>query len=224
MASDEPSLNALYPFVAVDLALHSNPVTCVLHGRDRPLTVRCGDERVEGDFVLIRPGMDHEVEVRGAARVLYLNGVDFPFDSKIAQVLRGNAQRLAMDALEGSECAQRELRCRLAHQQRPCSPAILRVLDAISTEPLDRMTQHDLARHLNMSRTQALRFFRAETGMTFRRFKRWTALQAATHRIAAGDLVQTAALDSGFADAAHLTRTFREMFGTTPSEATANRR
>jgi Helix-turn-helix domain len=59
------------------------------------------------------------------------------------------------------------------------------------------------------------------TGMTFRRFKQWSALQHAARQIAAGELVRTAAMDAGFADTAHLTRTFRASFGLTPSEAIA---
>lgn len=58
----------------------------------------------------------------------------------------------------------------------------------------------------------------------FRGFKRWTALCAATQQIAEGQLVRTAAMDAGFADTAHLTRTFRTAFGTTPTLATADRR
>ena len=53
---------------------------------------------------------------------------------------------------------------------------------------------------------------------------RWTALCAATRQIAEGQLVRTAAMDAGFADTAHLTRTFRTTFGTTPTLATADRR
>ena len=60
--------------------------------------------------------------------------------------------------------------------------------------------------------------------MTFRELERWTAFCAATRQIAEGQLVRTAAMDAGFADTAHLTRTFRRAFGTTPTLATADRR
>ena len=55
--------------------------------------------------------------------------------------------------------------------------------------------------------------------MTFRQFKRWTGLQHAARLIVAGTLVRTAAMDAGFADTAHLTRTFQQCFGLTPSQA-----
>jgi AraC-like DNA-binding protein len=89
---------------------------------------------------------------------------------------------------------------------------------------MTRMDQGELAERLRLGRTQAMRAFKAATGMTFREFKRWTALCAATRLIAGGQLVRTAAMDAGFADTAHLTRTFRTAFGTTPTLATAGRR
>ena len=83
------------------------------------------------------------------------------------------------------------------------------------------MTQFELASRLQVERTRALRLFKEATGQTFRRFKQWAGLQHAARQIAAGELVRTAAMDGGFADTAHLTRTFRMSFGLTPSEALA---
>ena len=65
------------------------------------------------------------------------------------------------------------------------------------------------------------RLFKQSTGTTFRQFKRWTGLQHAARLIVAGALVRTAAMDAGFADTAHLTRTFKQCFGLTPSQAIA---
>jgi AraC-like DNA-binding protein len=72
-----------------------------------------------------------------------------------------------------------------------------------------------------MERTTALRLFKAATGLTLRRFKQWSAIQHAARQIAAGELVRTAAMDAGFADTAHLSRTFRMSFGLSPTEAVA---
>jgi AraC-like DNA-binding protein len=83
------------------------------------------------------------------------------------------------------------------------------------------MTQFELADRLRTERTSALRMFKAATGQTFRQFKQWSALQHAARRIAAGELVRTAAMDAGFADTAHLSRTFRASFGLSPSQAIA---
>jgi AraC-like DNA-binding protein len=78
-----------------------------------------------------------------------------------------------------------------------------------------------LAQRLGLERTRALRLFKEATGTTFRQFKRWTGLQHAARLIVSGAGVRTAAMDAGFADTAHLTRTFKQCFGLTPSQAIA---
>jgi AraC-like DNA-binding protein len=224
--ADRPSpfVSSLFPFVADRLAAHRNPVTCILAGLDRPLTVCTSSQRIEGDMVLIRPGVEHWVEIHGRAKVLYFDGLDFPLRAALAAPVPHELAPLAIEALGSNAHAQHELRARFSHARSPCPAAIARTLDAIVQDPMMRMSQGELAARLHLERTQALRAFKAATGMTFRAFKRWTALCAATRQIAEGELVRTAAMDAGFADTAHLTRTFRTAFGTTPTLATADRR
>ena len=224
MVAAQPCANSLFQFVAGELAFHRNPVTCVLHGLDRPLAVKDGTHRVVGDVVLIRPGVGHGVEISGRARVLYLNGLDFPSDSDLSDILRGRLEQVAMAALDDEEAAQQELRSRLSLRQERVPARLAAVLAEMTADPMARMTQQTLAHRLAMERTRGLRLFKASTGMTFRAFKQWVGLQAATRRIAEGDLVRNAAMDGGFSDTAHLTRAFRTTFGTTPTEATADRR
>ena len=219
----EPFANSLFPFVASNLAPHRNPVTCILAGLDRPLTVCTRAERIEGEMVVIRPGVEHWVEIHGRAKVLYFDGLEFPLDAALAARVSRELAPLAIDAL-GSSSAQEALRARFSHERARCPVAIARTIAAIVEDPMARMNQGELAARLRLERTQALRAFKAATGMTFREFKRWTALCAATRQIAEGQLVRTAAMDAGFADTAHLTRTFRSAFGTTPTLATADRR
>ncbi|HTU61604.1 MAG TPA: AraC family transcriptional regulator [Polyangiales bacterium] len=216
--------SSLFPFVASSLAPHRNPVTCILAGLDRPLVVCTPTERIKGDIVLIRPGVEHWVEINGRAKVLYFDGVDFPLSAALAAPVPRELAPLTIDALAAHKGAQDELRARLSHGTARCPLAVARVVQAIMEDPMLRMSQHALAERLRLERTQALRAFKAATGMTFRELKRWTALCAATRQIAEGQLVRTAAMDAGFADTAHLTRTFRTAFGTTPTLATADGR
>lgn len=224
MAAASPFAISLFPFVAERLAPHENPVTCVLAGLDRPLAVCTAEERIEGDVLLIRPGVEHWVEIHGRAKVLYFDGLELTLAERLAARVPRAVAALAIDALDAKAGAAEELRARLAPARERCPTAVARAIDAIVRDPMTRMGQGELAQRLRLGRTQALRAFKAATGMTFREFKRWTALCAATRQIAEGQLVRTAAADAGFADTAHLTRTFRQAFGTTPTLATADRR
>jgi AraC-like DNA-binding protein len=217
-----PFAISLFPFVAGTLTRHRNPVTCILASLDGPLTVRAGAERIEGDMLLIRPGVEHEVDIGGRARVLYFDGLDYPLDARLARRVPRNSVSRAIDALAGDASAQAELRLRFGASER-CPAEVARVVVEIASDPMMRMDQAELSHRLRRSRAHALRMFKAATGMTFRGFKQWTALCAAARQIADGQLVRTAAMDAGFADTAHLTRTFRASFGTTPTLATADR-
>lgn len=63
---------------------------------------------------------------------------------------------------------------------------------------------------------------RAETGLPLRAYLRWQRLQRAVAAALAGASLTEAAHEAGFADAAHLTRTFRRHFGHAPSTIFAN--
>jgi AraC-like DNA-binding protein len=217
-----PFRDALLPVGSRGLAAHANPVTCVLAGRAGSLRLERDGRCIDGEILLIRPGVVHSVALpeRGA-EVLYLNGLDFPFDASLAQALGGALADLASDAVRGDQCATQELRARLT-SRAPKSPArVAEVVRVIYANPMERMSQDELASRLSMERTRALRLFKAATGQTFREFKRWSALQHAARLMAEGALVRTAAIDAGFADTAHLSRVFLHGFGLTPSAAIA---
>ena len=216
-----PFLDSCFPVGTRALAPHANAVTALLVGRKGPLRLEREGACVEGEALLVRPGVVHAVTLseRGAD-VLYLNGAAFPFDAPLGQPLMGAVAYLAYDAAAGRASAAADLRARLAPSGRT-PPAVAAAVRAIHADPMWRMPQAELARRLGMERTQALRLFKAATGQSFRAFKLWSALQHATQAMAEGALVRTAAMDAGFADTAHLSRVFRRGFGLTPSAAIA---
>ena len=144
-----PFLDALLPVPSRKLAAHANAVTCVLVGRTGPLRLECDGRRVDGDVLLVRPGVVHAVALaeRGAD-VLYLNGLPFPFDAPLAQVLGGVLAHLASDALRGDRCATHELRARLTAPAPRLPSGIAEVVRAIYADPMQRMSQGELARRL----------------------------------------------------------------------------
>jgi AraC-like DNA-binding protein len=226
---DLPMSSSGFPFptsvFSVDvkrIAPHCNPVPCVIAGRRGAVSVISGGEQVTGDVVFIRPGVEHWVSCTdGGLNAMYLDGLIWSGDVPCAQRLQGRLADIATDAFFQGPGAQTELRHRLTSGATPGPQQLGFVIEDLIAEPMARMSQFELADRLKMERTSALRLFKAATGLTFRRFKQWSALQHAARQIAAGELVRTAAMDAGFADTAHLTRTFRMSFGLTPSEAIA---
>jgi methylphosphotriester-DNA--protein-cysteine methyltransferase len=80
------------------------------------------------------------------------------------------------------------------------------------------MTQDELALNLGLERTQALKYFKSVTGQTFRRFKKWAASVTVTSFVFDGQVIGQAGMDAGFSDAAHTSRTVKELFGLTPTD------
>lgn len=73
-----------------------------------------------------------------------------------------------------------------------------------------------LARRARLSVGRLQHRLRAHTGMALRPYLRWLRLLRALEHVAAGGALTDAALEAGFADAAHFSRTFRRHFGIAP--------
>lgn len=75
----------------------------------------------------------------------------------------------------------------------------------------------EIAALVGLSASRLRTLFRQEKGIGVRRYILWRRLLAAISEMAAGRSLTTAAHAAGFSDSAHLTRTFRRMFGIKPS-------
>jgi AraC family transcriptional regulator len=69
------------------------------------------------------------------------------------------------------------------------------------------------ARHINLSDSRARHLFSAQTGLPFKTFMLWLRLGRAVELYAMGHSLTDAAHTAGFADSAHLSRTFKRTFG-----------
>ncbi len=102
----------------------------------------------------------------------------------------------------------------------PAPPTDPRVLKAIATieQRLDRsVTLAEVAASVHLSPSRFRHLFVAETGVAFRPYVLWLRLQAALAHALSGESWTVAASHANFADSAHLTRTFKRMFGVVPA-------
>ena len=125
---------------------------------------------------------------------------------------------------ESHDCARlvpaaREAVRRLAGTTAPPGATDPRVLGAIELirQRLDsRVTLTGLAQDLHVSPSRLRHLFVDEVGLPFRTYVLWQRLQRVISGIGTENLTH-AALAAGFADSAHMTRTFHRMLGLTPS-------
>jgi AraC-like DNA-binding protein len=75
-----------------------------------------------------------------------------------------------------------------------------------------------LAGIAGLSQSRLMHAFTESLGIALRPYILWLRVQRACGELSNGASVTEAAVHAGFSDAAHLSRTFRRMLGTTPSE------
>ena len=95
-------------------------------------------------------------------------------------------------------------------------PRVLGAVELIRARLGGRIVLTDIARDLNISPSRLRHLFAEEIGLPFRTYVLWQRLQRVFQR-AENETLTEAALAAGFADAAHMTRTFRRMLGLAPS-------
>lgn len=101
--------------------------------------------------------------------------------------------------------------------QEALDDRVRRALAAVREEPARRWRVAELARAGGLSPRRFRELFSAQIGMTCRQYLLWSHLRSALGEMALKAPLTRAALAGGFADAAHLARTFRRMLGIVPS-------
>lgn len=98
-----------------------------------------------------------------------------------------------------------------------CDPRILATLQRIKASTQENLSVASLAQQVGLSTSRLANLFKEQIGVPIRRYRLWYRLFLSTQRIACGASVTDAALEAGFADAAHFTRTYRSILGFQPS-------
>lgn len=194
----------------------------------------CADDAcLSGPIVAVDSDTRHSFRASGAAAFLFVApesaaGIALAAalfrESPLAR-LSGNVAMQALAALRhcldegGTDEALRDLGRRIiaglachAESDR-ADPRILGMI-AYATDNLEnRITLPLAAQRINLSPSRARHLFVARTGLPFKAYVLWLRLERAVALYADGASLTEAAHQAGFADSAHLSRTFRRTFG-----------
>jgi AraC-like DNA-binding protein len=107
--------------------------------------------------------------------------------------------------------------CAGAPPSRHLDDRVTKVLTAIQASDDLRMSIEEAAAMAFLSPSRFAHLFKQQVGLPFRRYMLWRKLTRAMLAIGKERTIAAAAHASDFADAAHLTRTFYQMFGIPPS-------
>ena len=92
-------------------------------------------------------------------------------------------------------------------------PRIAEALAIIGRAAEKKILAQELSEEVFLSSSRFGHLFKDVVGMPLRRYLLWRRLLAALEYIATGNTFTFAAHEAGFTDSAHLSRTFRQMFG-----------
>lgn len=117
------------------------------------------------------------------------------------------------------EAAQEVIRY-LAADGRAAStidPRIVRAIELIAARLDGPIIQEEIAEAVFLSPSRFRHLWVEQTGMAFRPYILWMRLQRVVDMYAAGGSLTNAAIEAGFSDLAHMSRTFKRMFGVNPT-------
>ena len=140
----------------------------------------------------------------------------------VGGVLSGPSISLALDAVRASPDPIPAAMDRLFPDASPRTPLqgdplIAALIAALPLTLPDQFGIATLASQTGLSPSRVQHRFRAHTGLAVRPYLRWRRLLKALEGVTRGLSLTDAAVEAGFADSAHFTRTFRGHFGIPPS-------
>ncbi len=216
--------------------LHRHAAVQITVALDAPFSVRLRGvpAQPERRFVCFPPHCEHAIDPgEGLLAYLYLDcghrgwlqwqarhGPPRIVDDVIVDALRREAgavdassERIAVIAALWREHCLPGLEPLLPEDDR-----IRRAVERIDRDPVDAGNYAALARAVHLSPSRFASLFREHVGMPVRNYVLWRRLHLALHLWTAGARVTDAAVDAGFSDCAHLSRSFRHVFGAAPTE------
>lgn len=228
---------ALVVSPGIDSSLHTHFALQLSFGLERPFRARlqADHEWVETRSARFAPHDAHQIDSDGGMLAhLFLEmpeavkwgGTDMlagfgsaPEFQMLAASLADNRHQ-SMDMGAALHIRQAWQACALPQSQisTALDSRILTALDAISASHGADCSGESLARLVHLSESRFTHLFRQQTGMSLSRYLLWSRMVDAVAAVAQGNNMTAAAHASGFADLAHMSRTFRSMMGVAPSE------
>jgi AraC-like DNA-binding protein len=209
---------------------HRHHAAQITLGLDGPVVFKTPQTGLHSaDLLLIPPDIPHAHPAFGASAMLFLEPesiewAHFPDRGNCGLVPLSFDHRLrsfALCAAAGDAVAAQALVDHLigkSVRDSPGTDSMVSQACELIRQRLNRpITLAELARAVHRSPSRLAHRFRETTGVPVRRYILWRRLRAAAEIAMRGSSLTEAAHAAGFADSAHLSRTFRSMFGIAPS-------
>lgn len=222
---------ALFIGQMLDTTIHQHYATQIVVSLDaQPFRLLSDDTWQTHQAIMIQPRHPHQL-IGDGWHLIYLADpalVVSPY-SQTKQAIR-SLEQFALHTYftdqnwQELSCQQTIARCQQMvqaisrHTRLTLDPRIQDAIDFIRQQPIKLVSASQIAQHLYLSESRFLHLFKAEMNIPLRRYMLWLRLLDGVERVIAGDSFTQAAHSVGFSDSAHMSRTFRRMFGLSLSE------
>jgi len=204
---------------------HAHHAMHLVVAREGALSIRLGKSAHRAPGVFTAPDVAHAIDASGCEVLLVFVDPESQAGMRLTAsvstvMLLDEAQRSAvfaaeeLDTMKWGEHAIDDLAGVSA--VRVIHPRVRKVLAHLRTAPEDTSLAA-LAALVGLSEGRFAHAFTESVGIPLRPYVLWLKLQRAVIAIVSGESLVRAAGLAGFSDAAHMTRTFRRMFGMSPS-------
>lgn len=213
-------------------APHAHHAMHLVLARSGELRVQVGDGEHRAPGVLTAPDVVHAVDAAGHVVVLAFWDPESIDGASLRDAFEGDARLISHDERDAllvglPEAPGRDdldafmARARdslAASTSRPkMHPRVRALLKVLRDDAEIDTSLEALAARVSLSPSRLMHVFTESVGVPLRPYLLWLKLQRAATSIVNGVGLSEAAVEAGFADAAHMSRTFKRMFGMTPS-------
>lgn len=214
---------------------HAHHALQIEIGLYKSFVIHHGQEKLACRFALIPPDVPHRIDdCNGMQSIIYLEP-----ESNLGQILKkriykpGKVLGLGFKIIKPfieelktfnekiHECREaKALTCKILKllsgedlPHRELDIRIERVIEICKLAPDKKIPVKVLAEKVGLSEGRLIHLFKDQVGVPIRRYLLWARLSDALMHLSKGGSLTEAAHQAGFADSAHLSRTYRKMYG-----------
>ncbi len=226
---------------STDTVEHRHHAVQIIIGLDSGFRLKSGQVSKKYQAAIIAPNTSHQLDGQGAWQLILLLEPETTLAIHVIQKYLEDTEIKALDfsmlALPlnrlrheqeiTKECETFQgfyddiLHQLLGEEPAPKKSIDSRILEAIrllQRLDIEEAPTKELAKKVYLSESRLAHLFKEEMGIPIRRYLLWSRLLSAINTISRGENFTNAAHAAGFADSAHLSRTFKKMFGLTLKE------
>ncbi|MBU0992723.1 MAG: AraC family transcriptional regulator [Proteobacteria bacterium] len=224
----------------LDTAFHAHHAAAVIMAFDDPFVIETEDKRIGPLFsAIISPDTYHKSIAPNSDMIVLLidpesgeyesfvstgqSGTVHELDKSIFIQLKKELLRLfdgvsCQKAWEISQEILAIINKRFSEKtQLKYDTRVQKIIEKLRIELPERICIRELEKEVCISGDRLMRLFKEHTGLPLRRYLLWSRLLRSSSLLKQGYSLTDAAHESGFSDAAHMSRTFKKNFGFTPS-------